>query len=96
MDNQTRNGREFELDFDIFYLFIHRFSSYGSEMTYKVWESLPAVPGSLTGPNGSLGHLPGVTVSVQPSKKISEELFGSFKYTLLKTAKFKGCVTSDT
>ena len=54
MDNQTRNGREFELDFDIFDLFIHRFSSYGSEMTYKVQESLPAVPGSLTGPNGSL------------------------------------------
>ena len=60
MDNQTRNGREFELDFDIFDLFIHRFSSYGSEMTYKVQESLPAVPGSLTEHNGSLGHLPGV------------------------------------
>ena len=60
MDNQAHNGLEFELDFDIFDLFIHRFSSYGSEMTYKVRESLQAVPGCLTGPNGSLGHLLGV------------------------------------
>ena len=60
MDNQTPNGREFELDFDIFELFSHSFSSFGSEMTWKVWESLPAALGSLAGSTGSLRHLLGM------------------------------------
>ena len=45
---------------DYFADFYNRFVFSDLVMTWKGWESLPAVPGSLTGPNGSLGHLPGV------------------------------------
>ena len=45
---------------DVFVVFCDCFVFSDLVMTWKGWESLPAVPGSLTGPNGSLGHLPGV------------------------------------